>query len=357
MSSGDRRGVVLAMAVLALVALGLLAHGALLLARRELAASLAGVRLLQARAGAEAGYREAMGVAGPGVLSHLPTGGETLLVQGTLGGHAFAGRALRLSREAWWISGEGHARGVEWSVGVGAAAWILDGAGRLEAREGVVEVAGGGGATLLGGASGFTVPEQIPLPDDLCAPWEAVLDTLGALRSLPFTARVEPHARGEPSLGPLGPGELARALPPLGWAEGSPRPAVVDGACDASDPANLGDPGGERVPCGAHLPARFRDGNVEMVGGTGQGLLVVRGDAVLSGTRYEGLVLVGGSLTLRDGARLLGAARAGDGILVDPASAVYGSTCRALRALEAAAEVLARPVLLAGPVPQRPGSR
>ena len=357
MSSGDRRGVVLAMAVVALVALGLLAHGALLLARRELAASLAGARLLQARAGADAGYREAMAVAGPEVLSPLPRGGEALLVQGSLGGHPFAGRALRLSREAWWISGEGRARGVEWSVGVGAAAWILDGAGRLEAREGVVELAGGGGATLLGGASGFTVPEEMPLPDDLCDPWEAVLDTLRALRSLPFTARVEPHAEGEPSLGPLGPGELARALPPLGWAAGSPRPAVVDGACDASDPTNLGDPGGERVPCGAHLPARFREGSVELVGGTGQGLLVVTGDAVLSGTLYEGLLLVGGSLTLRDGARLLGATRAGGGIFVDQGSALGGSACRALRALAAAAEVLGRPIPLAGRVPLMPGAR
>ncbi|HSW31861.1 MAG TPA: hypothetical protein VLH75_20425 [Longimicrobiales bacterium] len=357
MRSGDRRGVVLAMAVIALVALGLLAHGALLLARRELAASLAGVRLLQARAGAEAGYREAMAVAGPGVLAHLPRGGESLLAQGTLGGHAFAGLALRLSREAWRISGEGHARGVEWSVGVGAAAWILDAVGRLEAREAVVELAGGGEATLLGRASGFTVPEEFPLPDDLCGPWEAVLDTLRALRFLPVTAGVEPHADGEPSLGPLGPRDLGLALAPLGWAEGSPRPAVSDGVCDASGPANLGDPGGERFPCGAHLPARFREGDVTMVGGTGQGLLVVTGDAVLSGTLYEGLVLVGGSLILRDGARLLGAARVGNDILVDPASALLGSACRALRALEAAAEVLARPVLLSGPVPLTPGAR
>ncbi len=357
MSSSDRRGTVLAMAALAVVALGLLAHGALLLARRELAASVAGARLLQARAGAEAGYREGMAAASREALAHLARGGETLLVEGTLGGHAFAGRALRLSREVWRISGEGHVRGAVWSVGVGAPAWLLDGAGRLEARAGVAELAAGGAALLLGHSSGFSVPEEIPLPDGACSPWEAVLDTLRALHTLPVTARVEPHPQGEPSLGPLGPGDLARALPPLGWGEGSPRPVVLDGACDGSDPTNLGDPGSAGAPCGAYVPARFHEGGVAMVGGRGQGLLVVTGDVVLSGTRFDGLLLAGGSLTLRDGARLLGAARAGGDILVDPASALDGSPCRTLRALESVADVLARPVPLAGLVLLPPGAR
>jgi hypothetical protein len=242
-------------------------------------------------------------------------------------------------------------------VGVGGPAWLLDGAGRLEALEGVVELAGPGGATLLGGVNGFTVPEEVALPDDACRAWEAVLDTLRALRFLPVTVHVEPHAGGEPSLGPLGAGDLARALPPLGWGEGSPRPAVLDGACDASDPANLGDPGSAGAPCGAYLPVRFREGGVAMVGGAGQGLLAVTGDLTLTGTRYEGILLVGGSLTLRAGARLLGAARAGGDIVVDPASALDGSACRALRSLEAAGEVLARPVPLAGPAPFTPSVR
>lgn len=345
------------MVALAVVALGLLAHGALLLARRELAASLAGARLLQARAGAEAGYRQAMAVAGKGALARFPRGGEALLVEGTLGGHAFAGRALRLSREVWRISGEGRVRGAAWSVDVGAPAWLLDGPGRLEALRAVAELAGEGSARLLGEARGFPVPEDVPLPDDACGPWKAVLDTLRALRSLPVTARVEPHPEGEPSLGPLGPGDLARALPPLGWGEGTPRPVALDGACDASDPTNLGDPGRAGAPCGAHLPARFHEGGVAMVGGAGQGLLAVTGDLVLSGTRFEGLLLVGGSLTLRDGARLLGAARAGGDVLVDPASALDGSPCRALRALESAVESLAHPVPLAGSALLASGAR
>jgi hypothetical protein len=81
----------------------------------------------------------------------------------------------------------------------------------------------------------------------------------------------------------------------------------------------------------------------------GQGILAVTGDLVLDGTRYDGFVLAGGTLTLRGGARLLGAARAGQGLVVDPASFVAGSPCRVLRALEAAAPTLGGLLPLARP--------
>lgn len=351
MDSRDRRGAVLALAVMALVALGLLAHGALVMARAELAASQAGVRLLQARLAAEAGFETALAATSRQALAGIPVGATALLAQDVVGDQVVAATALRISRENWHLAGEGRPRNARWAARVGAPAWIPDPVGRLEALAGVVEVAGQGAVWIAGPGQGFTIPDASPISGDACGPWAAVLDSLDFLRGLPVAARVATHPLGEPSLGPLGPDGLGSALTALGWAAGTPSPAVRDGTCDESRPLNLGDPGGGGGACSGFFPARFHGGDLTLVGGAGQGLLAVRGDLVLSGTRFEGLLLVGGTLELRDGALLLGAARAGGGVRAGPSSSVRGSACRALRALEAALPDLPRAVLLARPVP------
>ncbi len=349
-----REGIVLAAVVLVLVALGLLAHGALLLAHQELRASLAGARVLQARLAAEAGYRAALSAASQGSLGKEPVGSWTVLAQGEVGGSPFRGAALRVSREVWQVEGRGRAAGAAWWAGWGGPAWILEPVGRLEVLSAVVEVAGEGDVVLGGDIDGFRLPHPRPLASDACGPWVEALDSLRPLEALPPVARVTPGPRGEPSLGPLGPEDLREALPALGWAQGRPRPATAGTACDTDDPLNLGAPSSERSPCSGHAPPRFVDGAVVMSGGVAQGILVATGDVVLDGTRYEGLILAGGVLTLRGGARLLGAARSGSGVSVDASSSVAGSICPILVALAAARDALRSAEPLWPPYPLDP---
>jgi len=346
----SRRGAVLALVVLALVALELLAHGALVLARQELAASRAGARILQARVAAEAAYRDALTALSAAPPPALQPGGAAAVLSGTLGAHTYRAWITRLSREAWEVTGEGRTHATGWGMRYGGPVWVLDPVGRLASREAVVEVTGFGGWSVQGGADRFEVPEVAPPSGGVCDAYESVLDSLRAIRALPVVAPVEPGLDGEPSLGVLDPASLSAGLSPLPWPTGSPRPSEVEGACDVSDPLNLGDPAHPEAPCGAYLVARWREGDATLVGGAGQGLLAVSGDLVLTGTRWEGVLLVGGTLTLEAGTLLLGAARAG-GLVVDPASQMAGSACRVLRALEAARPSLARPVPLWAPIP------
>ncbi|MDP2957910.1 MAG: hypothetical protein Q8N53_15895 [Longimicrobiales bacterium] len=349
------RGSVLAVVVLAVVALGLLAHGSLLLARVELAASRAGARLLQARAAAEAGFGDALAGGSSAALRTIPLGDESPLGSGSVGDHPYRAGARRLARELWLVTGEGRARGSDWGLRVGAPVWLLDPIARVQAQAGVVEVAGEGEVDVRGTVDGRTlVPDAVPLGEAACAEWSAALDSLPPLPRLPSVARVDRASTGEPRLGRLEPGNLADALGTLTWDEGTPRPAEADGGCDLADPWNLGDPENALGPCAAHLPGVFREGDLTFLGGTGQGLLVVRGNLTLVGTRFHGVALVGGALILRDGAWLLGSARVGGGLEVDARSRVTGSGCRVLRALGASLSRLSRPIPLARPMPMEP---
>lgn len=90
-----------------------------------------------------------------------------------------------------------------------------------------------------------------------------------------------------------------------------PRPVVRSGACVAA-PANWGGvlPSGA---CHDHLPLIVGRGPIELSGGEGRGILVVRGDVTLAGdARFEGLVVVTGRLTVGDAATIRGGIRAGE---------------------------------------------
>ncbi len=74
-----------------------------------------------------------------------------------------------------------------------------------------------------------------------------------------------------------------------------------------------------------------------MDGGQGQGVLLVVGDATFEGgARYYGLVIVAGELTVRGGAEIHGLVRARGSVSIAEDSAIEGSACAALVALEAA---------------------
>ena len=89
----------------------------------------------------------------------------------------------------------------------------------------------------------------------------------------------------------------------------TPRPTVVNGSCDLTDPFNWGDPGGPS-PCADWLPVIHVRGSVILAAGAvGQGILVVDGSVRVEGAaRFVGVVVARDEITVSGpGAEIAGA--------------------------------------------------
>ena len=127
----------------------------------------------------------------------------------------------------------------------------------------------------------------------------------------------------------------------------SPAPRVdVRGECDALDPGNFGDPLrvlGADSPCKSFFTLGYVDGDLRLVGGAGQGMLLVDGDLTLkTGARFEGVVIARGSVRLESGARLMGIVLA-DNVSLEGGSIVQYSSCAVDRALVTGARPVPQP--------------
>lgn len=312
---GDRRGSVLVVAVLVTLALELLAHGALLMARQELMAARAGVRLLRARVAAEAGVGEASRRPVGRSYADAPLWAPLTVAGGSLEEARFRTRLRRVSREAWLVEGEGRAGAGPWTSRDAGTSWLPDPAARVASFRAVVDVGLDAPVSVLGRVETDGLRRDLPPLDPApCGPWLATLDTLYGSGGVPALGRVP--MTSEPSLGALGPDALMGWIPP-------------------------GMPSGDAFT--AHGAS-----SLTLKGGVTRGLLVVSGDLELDGARHRGVVLVGGRLVLRNGAVLVGLARAAGGLVVDPRSAVVGSGCRALLALEGGLGDWVHPLTLRG---------
>ncbi len=339
------RGAALVVAVLLVLALALLAHGTLLLAQQELAASRSSLRLLQANSAAEAASRIGMETPMPARFSETPVWDWIPLSSTTLETGVADARLLRLSREHWLLEGTGRSGPGAWMSQDNRLVWILDSAARVGSFTGVVEVGRDAPVAVLGNVeAGHLRRDVAPLDPIPCRPWSAVLDSLFELAPLPAIGTVEASPRGEPSLGLLGAAELVEWIPASVDGVGTPEPREELGRCLMEDPWNWGDPDRPDRPCGAHLAGRTARGDLSVEGGVGQGLLVALGDLRMSATRFHGILLVGGRLELQRGAEVVGLARASGGIEIDATSSFVGSGCRALRALEGLRMTLGRPL-------------
>lgn len=83
---------------------------------------------------------------------------------------------------------------------------------------------------------------------------------------------------------------------------------LSDGKCDTEDPVNWGDSRSAGGPCGSYRPVIYSQSDLKIVGGSGQGVLLVDGDLELTGGfEFSGVVVVKGDLTIGDtGANVLG---------------------------------------------------
>lgn len=328
----ERRGLVLAGVLMGMVTMALLAHAALLLARFEAAASRASLALTRARLAAESGLaRTTDGL--------LPRGADSLEVGDTLawtaevmGAARFETRLRRLGRELWLIEAtgmDGVTRGGSgMSVARSAAAWRLDPGERVRGVAAIVEI--GQGAPASGPVDDTPWADPPPgVPPGACPgdpgtpppPVAAVLDGQGGVPGLAFLT-------GE---------VLLASLDPLPGGVGTPTPVRAAGECRPG-PWNWGDPGAAPgAPCGDRFVAARAPGDLTLQGGRGQGVLAVGGDLTLAdGARFHGLALVGGALRVGAGSSFHGVARARGGLEADGDATVAGSACAVFRALDAA---------------------
>ena len=117
-------------------------------------------------------------------------------------------------------------------------------------------------------------------------------------------------------------------------------PRVQDGRCDTSIDHNWGDPL-RHSPCGSYFPVTHVMGDLHLLGGIGQGTLLVDGDLHLSGgVEFVGAVFVRGAfMTGPGGARIRGITHVGGrsvraSVLTDGAELIF-SRCAATSALAA----------------------
>jgi hypothetical protein len=121
-------------------------------------------------------------------------------------------------------------------------------------------------------------------------------------------------------------------------------PSTVAGMCNRGDVRNWGDGQDHGAPCGDHFPVVHVTGDLTLLGGQGQGVLLVDGDLDIAGPfEYFGVIIVRGSLsTAGEGTSspqlygsLLLKNENGDASYIGGATRVQSSSCAIARALSA----------------------
>jgi hypothetical protein len=306
-----RPGIVLVLALLVLLALGLLGAALVTAAGQQRRIAARHGDLLKARLAAEAALTLAVVDWPPGF--ELPEGGPVALpwAAGLLPGagvHRATGE--RLTDGLLLLRGEGE-------VGVAARA-VAAGLARVPALDsvgGLVAAALEAGGTLHLGTEAVidaTAPDPPPgWPLERCPGGEA---TAAALRLAVPEGLVRED--GAVVLGSIEAGtadRLIAALRPLLRSadhrlgmRGAPAPRVEGDDC-LEDPWNWGDPRAPSSPCGDRFPFLHAPQNLEITGGFGQAVLYVEGDLVLrSDTELSGLIVVTGRLEVERGAAIRG---------------------------------------------------
>ena len=335
--SGGTRGLALPLLLFLLLALTLLAHGTLLLAQRDYRASKAFLHANRSREAARSALQAGLERMTP-EDSVLPPGSVVPLLNDRLPEELERKADIRwLSRESFFLQGEGRSKGWAGVRRVGALGWRMDPASRLGAFRGGVEVGEGvffsDSGTLFGGD-----PLALPMGWDPegCAEYVPVLDSLFLGREFPPTSFLQERsgesAEGTPGLGLLGTGRLLERSDP----ESSASSAMVESAP------------GPGCPGGGEPLLRVVDDPLTLGGGRWCGVLVVSGDLTLRGEGlFQGLILTGGSLRIQGSWRVQGMARVRGSLHLAEMARMDVEACPVFRAL-AETRRLRTPFLLPG---------
>lgn len=350
MPDHGRKGFVLIVVILVLLAVTAVGHTLLTLTMSELSVAEARWALLTRRLAAEAGMASVSMDAAAVELA--ATDRWVSFGAGRVPPRAlFERTALRLSRELLLVRSEGSMEGSPGVYGRVGMFWGMDPVARVAAARAVVETEGYVTRDVSSGVSvAEIVGDPAPWVRTTCDPYREDLDTL-SLKALPTSATLVEDARVEtgqsgsaqstdpplPSLGLLGHAALLEGADLRTSGRVSPAPVTALGGCDVSVSDNWGSPLDLSHPCYSYAPVVASEGSLVMDGGQGQGVLLLVGDATFEGrAQYYGLVIVAGELTVRGGSEIHGLVRARGSVYVSEGSVINGSACAALVALDAA---------------------
>lgn len=181
-----------------------------------------------------------------------------------------------------------------------------------------------GGEVRLEG--GVTINGEDQSASSDCSPPDSAVAGVAAptvvTSGSPVITGSPPWIERPPSDSGLGPEDLlvfhdlaAQATLRLAGGTWQTGPATVGTVCSPSTPGNWGDPYASAGPCGAYMPIIYVDGDLELLPGRGQGILLVEGHLLVHGPYgFAGLVLARGGVDLASGdsaVRLTGAVFAG----------------------------------------------
>jgi len=333
--------------VLLTLALFAVGHGMLALSLSELAASRAAVRLVEAKAAADGAVAATLAGPVPAWLDSVPTGGSRSGGTWSFGRAVGSSQLMRLSREAWWVEAAGRSGSAE--MRTARLVWALEPVQRILELRGAVTVGSGAPAVVLGELDA-AAPAAVEPPLDAsdCASWVGPMDAHYAAAPLAPTARLD-AADTLPGLGQLDFAELLAATSLSVGGGGTPAPVEAAGMCVPSEPWNWGDPERPWRPCGAYVPLRGAEGDVTIVGGVGQAVLVADGDVTLGAdARFYGLVVSRGALRLESGTQLVGLAVALGGVYIAAGARFQASACWAAHTLAPQRTSLGRPRVVSG---------
>ena len=297
--SHDRRGMALALTLVALVIVGAFVASALFSGTQEQRMG-ENSRLLQQSFGvAEGAAYGAIGTwpanrsAYTGRRAYPLDSGVSLRTDPSQIG-SYSGSLYRLNRTLYLVDVTGRDTTGRASHRLGLLLRIVPPQADIQAALTLAgPVTGGGGSARVIGTD--TPPAARNRGD--CGPTEG---SVAGVRTTPDTSSLF-------SYGSTDYGALAR-LAGVQLAPGTytPAPVVASGVCQTDgQPANWGDGNDRTSPCGAYFPTIWLKGTgtSSITGGQGQGVLLVDGDLAVSGSfTFYGFVAVRGTLTVAPGA-------------------------------------------------------
>jgi hypothetical protein len=297
------------MAIFALVVIGVLVGASFFIGRQEQAVGRNTVRAQQAFSAAEAGVHLQVAAWDPIVYNSMAVGGEVAFAGTLTGNEWYRGSVRRLNELLYLVRSEGFSSDSASRQQVGMLVRLRPVEIDINAAlttQGEVQVGGSsetngfdseppgwtGCPPLQPGLPGILLPDADDISTSGCG-------GLSCVEGNPQVA--EDPTINDSTLTTFGDATFDdwRALATKLITGGTRRiePSLTGGACNTADPDNWGAPLDPASTCGGYFPIVWVEGDLNINGVQGQGVLLVNGDLdVQGGFEFYGPVLVKGTL-------------------------------------------------------------
>jgi hypothetical protein len=358
----DERGIALAVAIFALVVIGILVAGSFFAGRLEQQSGQNTFFATQAAEAAEAGISDGMGSSTPATLQAIPVGRSSASTTVSLGsGVSYTESVDRLTSSIYLYRSIGSRQSAGATVAtrsVGSLAHLVT--VNITVNAGLKAI----GDVLIGGTATVSGIDTKP-PEWPAADCPTPSDKAGVIYNGSLSQSGDAQISGSPESvndNTLNSGNIIggssfdqlkamRTLTLTGNVSGlAPVLTGTPQRCDASVESNWGDPLTATSPCFGYFPIIYHYGDLSLSGtGAGQGILLVEGDLNAQGRiDFYGPVIVTGSVNVRgtggtDAVKFYGGVIAQNVLLDDNRltgnATVNYSSCAIRRALNGSAVV------------------